>query len=99
MAEIPDTMKSWSIYQLGGTVDDFVYDEIPVPKLTQPHDVLVRNYATSLNPTDSKSRLQGNDKLTQPKILGMSCNITVSLGCNQCYDTNPTLLSLMCTAS
>jgi len=56
---IPKEQKAWVLYNLGGSIQDYTEETIPTPEIDnteRPYDLLVQNYAISLNPTDAKAR-------------------------------------------
>ncbi len=64
-------MKAIQIHQFGGTAE-LKYEDAPMPKIN-PDDVLVKIYATSINPVDWKVRqgaMKGRMEFKFPLILG-----------------------------
>lgn len=64
-------MKAIQIHQFGGT-EELKYEEAPMPTIN-PDDVLVKIYATSINPVDWKVRqgaMKGRMEFKFPLILG-----------------------------
>ncbi|CAN7937726.1 unnamed protein product [Ixodes hexagonus] len=51
MHALPARMKAWQTHKFGG-VDDVLLEEVRVPQLRSPRDVLVKIHAASVNPLD-----------------------------------------------
>ena len=85
---LPNTtiMKAVLINKYGG-IDELKYEEVPVPNIN-PDDVLVKIYATSINPVDYKVR-QGHDKFGKrsfPAILGWDVSGVIEKIGNEVHD-------------
>lgn len=47
-----DGMRGWQIQRYGGIEVLHLNNDIPIPKITSPNEVLVEVYTTSINPLD-----------------------------------------------
>ena len=71
---VPSKMKAWCLSSFNG-VENLTMEEINVPAIRTPKDVLIKVKATSLNPLDiMMSRGYGEQMLSKVRALSSVCD-------------------------
>lgn len=82
-----DSSLTWSYHRYGGDFNvEFQQESVNIPTITDQNDILVKNYAVGLNPTDNKQRTGaygGSGESKEPIIGGRDASgVIIAIGKN-----------------